>query len=184
MTVEVKNQILRVLLIVISVAMCFTGILTNGYSTKLAESNAQLADTNDKLNHERHANARILDALKSTRSAVIAVDEQGIVQEWGGAAYAITGWSEDDMLGEPIDGVVPVKMRPVHHKAMRAAIDQFKRDGITRKLRVSCEIIQKSGGSVPVEMTTTIYRSSGKVSLLSVIDRTEDVKQVNVRSIP
>ena len=53
---------------------------------------------------------RIRSILDTAYSAFIAMDSQGLVQEWNHQAKATFGWSREEVIGRPLaDVIIPSK---------------------------------------------------------------------------
>ncbi len=126
---------------------------------------AILLDVTDRVRAEeavRESKARLSVTLRSIDDGVIGVDAEGNVQLMNAAAEALTGWSEKEALGRPLDEVYRIRdeetMRPVDDVAARVRTEEghsgsyllLDREGIEHVVEASGAPIQGSadGGGV------------------------------------
>ena len=90
--------------------------------------------------------------LASIGDAVIATDGQGQVAFLNGVAQALTGWSETDALGRPLDEVFVI-----HNEQTRARIEhpvaRVLREGCVVGLANHTVLTSKQGSEYPIEDT-------------------------------
>ena len=58
-----------------------------------------------------------MDASHATRDggrAIVTVDRDGIIHQWGDGVTALVGHSADDALGRNLNVVIPPVLRPLH----------------------------------------------------------------------
>ena len=64
----------------------------------------------------------------ATDTAIITTDENGLVTSWNAGAVHILGWSEEEMLGRPLDRIFPEEEKGQLRNEIRDAIE-FGRGG-------------------------------------------------------
>jgi len=152
------------------------GQLSDGFSDMLAqirERDRQLIQTVDQLRHEilerkdaeqtLEATTRKMEALiRTSPLAIISLDRSGErILTWGGAAEQIFGWSEKDVLGQPLP-IVPESDREQSLNIWRTANREDRIEGVElRRLR-------KDGSLVEVMMWVTALRDSDSQPIESV----------------
>jgi PAS domain S-box-containing protein len=57
--------------------------------------------------------------MRSANDAVISIDERGIVAMWNPAAAALFGYTEEEMLGEPLTAIIPTRFRDGHEAGLQ-----------------------------------------------------------------
>jgi PAS domain S-box-containing protein len=81
----------------------------------------------------------------------IAADGQGIILEWNRPAAALFGWSRDEVIGRPVDGLlIPVRHLARYEDALRCYRESGSRDFLKRRHLMS--LLTKEGAEVPVEI--------------------------------
>ncbi len=108
---------------------------------------------------------RLLDAAPD---AMVVVDRRGSVAAVSRQAEQLFGWAEGELLGQPIDQLIPPRFQRVH-VAQRASEDESL--GIPlREAPVSLFARRRDGTEFPVEISQTRL-SSGKHALVLVTIR-------------
>ena len=64
--------------------------------------------------------------IEHLADAVIFADRAGVIQLWNPGAQAVFGYSEDEVLGQRLDVIIPARLRASHWAAFDAAIDTGK----------------------------------------------------------
>jgi PAS domain S-box-containing protein len=121
-------------------AYCFTCLLIIGFgeATRLA--------------HLRSSERRELlqVTLRSIGDAVITTDVEGRVTDMNGVAESLTGWTQREAVGQPIDSVFRIVNEetrgPVKNPATRAL-----REGIVVGLANHTVLIRRNGGECPID---------------------------------
>ncbi len=114
-----------------------------------------------RLEAARHAAvARFEHMARAAPGAVICADAEGQVTYWNGAAEALFGWSAAEMLGGPLDAIVPARLRAAHKAglARRAASEAEHYAGFT----VEVPGLRRDGGEFPAEFTLSCWREDGR----------------------
>jgi PAS domain S-box-containing protein len=92
--------------------------------------------------------------------AVIATDNEGRVTFLNAVAVALTGWTEDEARGEPLQGVFPIvneqSRQPVENPALRAI-----REGTIVGLANHTVLIARDGRQVPIDDSAAPIRDEG-----------------------
>jgi PAS domain S-box-containing protein len=68
---------------------------------------------------DRHPQAALEAVIDIAPDAVIVLDESFRIVRFNRGAERIFGWTEADMLGEPLDRLLPLALRAVHRSHMR-----------------------------------------------------------------
>lgn len=101
------------------------------------------------------------DVLRLTPDAVIAADNAGNVCFFNQAAQQIFGYTPSEILGRPLDVLIPPRFRAAHQRY----VQQFQQEpwGATRLMSARCRIIglRKSGEEFPAEAAISQIRLPG-----------------------
>ncbi len=113
--------------------------------------------------------ARFAGILDIAREAIISVDETQTIIIFNKGAEAIFGYEEKEVLGKPLDFLIPKKSRKTHRVHIKNFSDS---DAITRRMGDSKDIfgLHRSGTIFPAEATISKIFSNG-VLILTVILR-------------
>ena len=63
---------------------------------------------------DTHSNAALAAIVDIAADAIIALDDTFRIVRFNKGAEQIFGWSEDEMLGQPLDRLLPMAARAVH----------------------------------------------------------------------
>ncbi len=112
--------------------------------------------------------------FNSAMDAIIAVDSEQCIVLFNPAAERIFGYLALEVLGQPLDILIPQGVRAMHH----AHVEKFGRTGVTRRSMGSPGVIaglRSDGSEFPIEATISQTLSGGKkyysVILRDVSDR-------------
>lgn len=96
--------------------------------------------------------------LRSIGDAVITTDIKGCVTYINGVGELLTGWSQEDALGQPLDRVFPIvnemTRKPVESPATRAL-----REGVVVGLANHTVLIRKDGAECPIDDSAAPIRN-------------------------
>jgi PAS domain S-box-containing protein len=100
----------------------------------------------------RASGQRIISIVETAQDAYIGVDLQGRVSDWNTAAQRMLGWSRQEVVGQPIEIVIPERYRAAGRQALRHFLDTGKMDLLDR--RIERVLVTREGREIPVEMST------------------------------
>lgn len=110
--------------------------------------------------------------LDSSPNGVVAIDPTGTIVYANGSLARIFGYAVDELVGRPIEVLVPERIR-VAHVGMR---DRFMEDPHPRPMGPQAELCgqRKDGSEFPTEISLTPVRTaSGVIVTAQVLDITE-----------
>ncbi|MFT5137134.1 MAG: PAS domain S-box-containing protein [Arenicella sp.] len=127
-----------------------------------------LADINKNLKNlvaERTVNLKASERqsnsiIELSSDAIIVIDDSGQVLVWNAQAEAIFGYAREDMVGHPMDLIIPDVYKTGHTKEFARAGDMhsLKNPGITHELSGQ----HKNGQEFPIELTLSHWQLEGK----------------------
>ncbi|MDQ2051826.1 PAS domain S-box protein [Natronolimnohabitans sp. A-GB9] len=142
-------------------------------TTATAEREREFAQRKRDL---RSTNERLSATIEATPSALIAVDLEGTVELWNPAAERIFGWSEDEILGEPL---------PIIPEHRRDEVDRFREQleadepitGVETQRRT------KDGSLIDVRLSKAPIHEDGEIvgamaALEDITDRKESDRRL------
>jgi PAS domain S-box-containing protein len=106
--------------------------------------------------------------LDRAYSAVVSIDDEGLVTAWNPSAEAVFGWSRDQALGRPVaELIIPEGMRAAHWEGLR----RFLATGEGRVLdrRLEMRALRADGSEIPVEFTISALEDAGQWSFHAFI---------------
>ena len=97
---------------------------------------------------------------RAASGAVICSDALGMVTYWNGAAEALFGWTAEQMSGEPLDRIVPPRLRAAHAAGLARRAADMPNDyaGFT----VEVPALKHDGTEFPAEFTLSCWREDGQ----------------------
>jgi PAS domain S-box-containing protein len=116
--------------------------------------------------------ALIAESLLHTRAeAIIAADREGVICFWNPGAERLFGHAAADAMGQPLDLIIPDRLRQRHWKGYRRTIASGKsRYGEGDVLAVPA--LHKNGATISIEFTILPLRdSSGAMMAIVAILR-------------
>jgi two-component system, sensor histidine kinase PdtaS len=117
-------------------------------------------------------NAPFTLALEAAPTGMLLTDHLGKIAFANQHVQKIFGYARDELIGMPIEGLIPARFRP-HHGAYRA---QFIREPQSRAMGAGRDLygLRKDGTEVPVEIgLNPIQTAAGTFVLSSIVDISE-----------
>ena len=120
----------------------------------------------------RASEARFRSLFEFSPDAILATDAEGKIAEVNGQVERFFGYSRDELLGRPIELLIPERFRPAHpgHRI------EYSAHAKTRPMGVGLELYarRKDGTEFPVDiMLSPIETGTGKIVLSVVRDLSE-----------
>lgn len=137
----------------------------------LPDGSAVLASVVD-ITERKRAAERLALAVEAAPNAMILVSADGRIAMVNSQVERVFGWPRDELLGQPIETLVPVRFR-AGHPAHR---DAFFRGPSTRPMGGGRDLygVRKDGTELPVEIgLNPIQTADGFFVLAAVIDITQ-----------
>ena len=133
-------------------------------------------------NELNNALANSLEMFNSAPDAMIIADQNGAIVDVNVASVNLLGYQENEIIGQPIEILVPTDIRK-KHVGYR---DSFIQEEVSRPMGSGMELIAiaKCGKEIPVEVSLSpIHTSNGKqvvASLRDVSERKAYEKALNI----
>ena len=118
--------------------------------------------------------------VEAALDAVITIDSAGAVTGWSPQAEKTFGWTQDEVLGRPVDEVImPERYRDAH----RQGLARYLATGEARVLnqRIELSALHRNGREFPVELSITPIREGGAVSFSAFVRDITDRKLADLR---
>lgn len=109
----------------------------------------------------RTSQARLAGIVASTMDAIITVDEQQRIVLFNAAAEKIFGYSAQEVMGQPLDSLIPESARAAH----RVHIRHFgQTGGTTRSMHSPRQLsgLRSGGEEFPIEATISQVEAAGQ----------------------
>jgi PAS domain S-box-containing protein len=120
--------------------------------------------------------ARLSGLLDSAMDAIIAIDESQRIVLYNRAAETVFGWRADDVMGQPLEKLIPERFRPAHAQHIR----RFATMGVTSRRMADGTVLhgqRASGAEFPIEASISqLDTDEGKLLTVIVRDISEKVR--------
>ncbi|HZU31532.1 MAG TPA: PAS domain S-box protein, partial [Candidatus Angelobacter sp.] len=126
--------------------------------------------TERKLAEERlnQSQAQLKGIIDSAMDAVITANEQQSIVMFNAAAEKMFGYSADQILGHPLDRLIPTKFRPVHQQH----VHNFGNAGVTKRKMGALNAVsglRGNGEEFPIEASISQIVTGGKRLYTAII---------------
>jgi PAS domain S-box-containing protein len=88
--------------------------------------------------------------------AILFADREGIIRLWNSGAEAIFGWTAEQALGQPLDLIVPEKLRARHGEGYERVMGGAESQYGSRLLAVPA--LRQEGGPISSEFSMVLVR--------------------------
>ena len=111
--------------------------------------------------------------FKAACEGLIIVDLSGQIIEANPAAERLFGYSEEELVGQPVESLVPMKLRELHAKRVQDYLKAPRTRALGRGLNLAGR--RKDGSQFPVEISLTYARGTprGDLAIAAVTEITE-----------
>lgn len=116
----------------------------------------------------RESEARFRTVISASKDAVITIGEDGYISIFNPAAESIFGWSEKEMLGQPLDRIMPQEYRQHHREYVRGYFSCGEPHGAIGKT-VELPAVRRDGTQFPVELSLSEGCCTDKRFVMAVI---------------
>lgn len=103
------------------------------YKTTIERLEKEIASIREELEHCEKRSSEYLEELSSLKEAIldnltgsIVADDKGIIIQWSPGATLIFKWSEQQIVGKPVNTIVPYSMRDMHKVVYATAVTSNK----------------------------------------------------------
>ena len=103
----------------------------------------------------RESEAKFRSVMESAIDAIISGDAEGLIRSWNSAATALFGFTEAEVIGQPIDLIIPERYKEAHQKG----IHRVSSGGPTHAIGKTVELaaVRKDGTEFPVELSLATW---------------------------
>jgi PAS domain S-box-containing protein len=120
--------------------------------------------------------SRLRKTIDTALDAVVTIDTGGAIVAWNIQAEVIFGWSEQEVVGEPLEPIIiPARYREAHRQELARFRESHETSLLNR--RVELTAMRKDGAEFPVEWSTTAISVDGGYVLSSFIRDITERKQ-------
>ena len=134
---------------------------------ELRDAEARRQQARDRAQREA-AERRFRQVLTMAPDAIVAADEDIRITLFNRAAADLFGYSAEEILGEPLDRLLPERLAALHRKRMEGFAEL---PGAVRRANEHIEIVgrRKNGVEFPAEAAVSKLVEDGRVTFMAVI---------------
>ena len=103
----------------------------------------------------RESEAKFQSVMESAIDAIISSNSEGKILSWNKAAAAMFGYTEAEVLGKPIEVIIPERFRKAHAQGMKRVTTGGPSHVIGKTVELAA--IRKSGEEIPVELSLATW---------------------------
>src|SRR5262249_6441179 len=109
---------------------------------------------------------RFRSVVQSAADAIILYDENGKILFWNEGAGEIFGYSEEEIVNQSIEALLPEPYRATH----RESLERFRVTGRSQMIGNSVEVecLRKDGSLVPVELSLASWANGGEMMFTAI----------------
>jgi PAS domain S-box-containing protein len=103
----------------------------------------------------RESETKFRSVMESAIDAIISADVSGNIRSWNSAATALFGFTEKEVIGQPIELIIPDRFRKSHQEG----IHRVSSGGPSRVIGKTVEVaaLRKNGSEFPVELSLATW---------------------------
>lgn len=122
------------------------------------------------------SNSRIQSVINSSLSAVIIMNQAGVVTDWNERAVKIFGWQQDEIIGKDLSVmIVPERYRSAHQQGLANFF--ITREGPVLNKVVELSALRKGGNEFPVELLICTLTTDNIISFCGFVTDISERKQ-------
>ncbi|MFZ4592351.1 MAG: PAS domain S-box protein, partial [Ignavibacteria bacterium] len=115
----------------------------------------------------RESETKFRDVMQSAKDAIIIVDTKGIITGWNKGAENIFGYTEEEIVGNELNLIVPDKYRANHYSKIERVINGDEESVIGKTREISGQ--HKNGKVFPIELSISEFETSSGRFFTSII---------------
>ncbi|MCG6947883.1 MAG: PAS domain S-box protein [Acidobacteria bacterium] len=123
----------------------------------------------------RESEAKFRSVMESAIDAIISADHEGLIRSWNSAATALFGHTETEVIGKPIDLIIPENYREAHQEGIKRVSSGGESHVIGKTVELSA--IRKDGSEFPVELSLATWFLDEKRYYTGIIRDISERKQ-------
>jgi PAS domain S-box-containing protein len=103
----------------------------------------------------RESEAKFRSVMESAIDAIISGDAEGLIRSWNSAATALFGFTEAEVIGQPIDLIIPERYKEAHQKGVHRVSSGGESHVIGKTVELAA--VRKDGSEFPVELSLATW---------------------------
>ncbi|NLD78488.1 MAG: PAS domain S-box protein [Acidimicrobiales bacterium] len=98
--------------------------------------------------------------------AVVVADPSGTITYWNAAAHRLFGWSREEAVGQPLDLIIPERLRARHGAGYARTMETGETSYGDRLLEVPA--LRSDGRPLSIAFTVTLIRRPGEKQPMAI----------------
>jgi PAS domain S-box-containing protein len=103
----------------------------------------------------RESEAKFRSVMESAIDAIISGDVSGNIRAWNSAATALFQYTEEEVIGRPIELIIPERFRKSHREGIRRVSSGGPSHAIGKTVELAA--LRKNGSEFPVELSLATW---------------------------
>jgi PAS domain S-box-containing protein len=103
----------------------------------------------------RESEAKFRSVMESAIDAIISADVEGNIRSWNSAATALFGFTEQEVIGKPIELIIPKRFHESHQKGLHRVASGGPHHVIGKTVELAA--VRKGGFEFPVELSLATW---------------------------
>ena len=103
----------------------------------------------------RESEAKFRSVMESAIDAIISGDAEGLIRSWNSAATVLFGFTEAEVIGQPIDLIIPERYKKAHQKGIHRVSSGGESHVIGKTVELAA--VRKDGTEFPVELSLATW---------------------------
>ena len=105
--------------------------------------------------------------LQSANDAIVSIDSDGHVMLWNPTAAEMFGYSAEEMIGQPLNVIIPERFRQGHEEGIARVVDGGERHVIGQTVELAG--LHRDGREFPIELSLATWTTDGVMSFSGII---------------
>ena len=171
----IVNPALRVavaVLVATLIVFLIISLIANNLSKEIEHSNQARMKAESALNHSE---ARFRTLAETASDAIINIDRDGTVVFWNRAAETIFGYSAGEVIGKPLDRVIPEEFRAAHRQGLQRVVATGETQIIGKTVEIAG--LRKDGREFPLALSLASWQEAGDVFFTGIVHDISERKQ-------
>ena len=135
---------------------------------KIAELNRALSSLTEQEKELELTRQRFIALTESSTDAIVGCTRAGtVINFWDRAAASLFGYSSEEIIGKPLNRIIPEQLRRAH----KEGVDRFieSKQGKYLGKVVESKGLKKDGREFPIEFSYGYWESEGQVHITAII---------------
>lgn len=105
--------------------------------------------------------------VQSSNDAIITADSRGIIVAWNPCAAKIFGYEESEIIGQPLDSLMPLRFRTDHHAKMKRILSGNEINILDRT--VELKGLRKDGSEFDIDLSIARWEVADGIYFTSTV---------------